>query len=110
MLVAMSSKGLSEAPIRNAQLAAPVTGNVNFSISTGRSVDTAMVVRKLDTEFNFTVDVCATPNYARNHKMDIGARRSFTRRWRSARRCWRGRIGGGFAGLFRSYLLQRRTH
>jgi hypothetical protein len=32
-----------------------------------------MVVRKLDTEFNFTVDVCATPNYARNHKMEIRA-------------------------------------
>ena len=54
MLVAMSSKGLSEALSVTRKLAAPVS-------QTDLWATPQWLYDKLDLEFNFTVDVCATP-------------------------------------------------
>ena len=65
MLVAMSSKSLSEAPIGNAQTRRARYGKRAFSSQTDLWATPQWLYDTLDLEFHFTVDWCATPENAK---------------------------------------------
>jgi hypothetical protein len=62
MLAKVSPKGLTGGAL---SVTKTVTGNVHFSSQTDLWATPQWLYDKLDTEFNFTVDVCATPENAK---------------------------------------------